>query len=84
MSSLKASGASGAGGGGKATHQVTHALQLDFAQATRIVVYGMAGAMAIAFIVSLVAMPGGKAEEPVGEAEVPAAAGPAAQPGVVA
>ncbi len=78
-----AAGASGAGGSGKATHQVTHALQLDFAQATRIVVYGMAGAMAIAFIVSLVAMPGGKAEEPVGEVESAAPAEAAAQAGSV-
>ena len=79
-----AAGASGAGGSGQATKQVTHALQLDFAQATRIVVYSMAGAMAIAFIVSLVAMPGGKAEEPVGEVESSAAEPAAHAGGVVA
>ena len=73
-----------AGGRGQATHQVTHALQLDFAQATRIVVYGMAGAMAVAFIVSLVAMPAGKAEAPVGEVESPVAETAAQPDGVVA
>ncbi len=62
------SGAGGAGGagGGRATKTVTHALQLDFAHATRIVVFGMAGAMLVAFIVSLVWMPAGKVEENVG------------------
>lgn len=67
------SGAGGAGGAGgsRASYTVTHALRLDFAQATRLVVYGMAGAMAVAFIVSLLAMPAGKAEEPVGEVEQP-------------
>jgi EmrB/QacA subfamily drug resistance transporter len=69
------SGAGGAGsGGGRASKTVTHALQLDFAEATRIVVFGMAGAMLIAFIVSLVWMPPGKVEENVGGEMEPAPA----------
>jgi len=75
------SGAGGAGSGrGRASHAVTHALQLDFAQAIQIVVYGMAGAMAVAFIVALVRMPAGKVEEAVDEVE----ASPAEPSGVVA
>ena len=40
---------------------LTHQIQLDFAHSTQTVVYGMAGAMALAFIVALRAMPGGRA-----------------------
>ncbi|HEV7771025.1 MAG TPA: MFS transporter [Solirubrobacterales bacterium] len=39
----------------------------DFALATQTVFYGMAAAMAVAFVVALVAMPGGKVEEQVEE-----------------
>ena len=39
----------------------------------------MAGAMAVAFVAALVAMPRGKVEEPVGEVE-PSVAETAAQP----
>jgi len=39
----------------------------DFALATQTVFYGMAGVMAVAFVVALVAMPGGKVEEQVTE-----------------
>jgi predicted MFS family arabinose efflux permease len=76
------SGAGGAGSGrGRASHAVTHALQLDFAHAIQIVVYGMAGAMAVAFIVALVRMPAGKVvEESVDEPE----ATPVEPSGVVA
>jgi EmrB/QacA subfamily drug resistance transporter len=66
------SGASGAGGGagtGRPSHAIQHAVQLDFAHATRVVVTGMALAMAVAFVVAVTAMPPGKAEQPVGEAE---------------
>ena len=38
----------------------------DFALASRTVFYGMAGVMAVAFVVALVAMPAGKVEEQVG------------------
>ncbi len=39
----------------------------DFALASQSVFYGMAAAMAVAFVVSLIAMPGGKVEEQVQE-----------------
>jgi hypothetical protein len=39
----------------------------DFALASRTVFYAMAGVMAVAFVVSLVAMPSGKVEEEVTE-----------------
>ncbi len=39
----------------------------DFALASQTVFYGMAAAMAVAFVVALVAMPGGKVEEQVTE-----------------
>jgi fucose permease len=44
----------------------------DFALATQTVFYGMAAAMAVAFVVALVAMPGGKVEEQVEEDPAPA------------
>jgi hypothetical protein len=47
---------------------VTHQIQLDFAHSTQTVVYGMAGAMALAFVVALRAMPSGRAEGLAGEA----------------
>jgi EmrB/QacA subfamily drug resistance transporter len=50
----------------------------DFALASRTVFYGMAAAMAVAFLVALVAMPAGKVEEQV--EEEPGEAGPAAGP----
>jgi EmrB/QacA subfamily drug resistance transporter len=64
------SGASrGAGGGGANEHgasrSISRAIQLDFAHSTRTVVYGMAAAMALAFVVALRAMPGGRVEQPV-------------------
>ncbi|MGN6201057.1 MAG: MFS transporter [Solirubrobacterales bacterium] len=49
----------------------------DFALASRTVFYGMAVAMAIAFVVSLVAMPGGKVETEVEDFGEPTSAGPA-------
>ncbi len=61
------SGAAPSGsGGGSASHQparVVHAVQLDFAGATKVVVIGMAVAMAIAFVVAFTQMPRGRAGE---------------------
>jgi EmrB/QacA subfamily drug resistance transporter len=63
------SGASGAAAGGAsrpgASGHVVHAVQLDFALATRTVVYGMAAAMAVAFVAAVVRMPRGRAEQPL-------------------
>jgi EmrB/QacA subfamily drug resistance transporter len=67
--------ASSFGGSGHITQALTHAVQLGFAEATKTVVIGMAGAMAVAFVVSLVWMPRGRAnEQPVPEAETAGAA----------
>jgi MFS family permease len=54
-----ASSGAGSGSGGAPPHQI----RLDFAHSTQTVIYGMAGAMALAFVVALRAMPGGKAEQ---------------------
>jgi EmrB/QacA subfamily drug resistance transporter len=63
------SGASGAAANGgsrpSASGHVFHAVQLDFALATRTFVYGMAAAMAVAFVAAVVRMPSGRAEQPV-------------------
>jgi EmrB/QacA subfamily drug resistance transporter len=58
-----ASGGSASGAGHCASNGLTHQVQLDFAHSTQTVVYGMAGAMALAFIVALRAMPGGRAQQ---------------------
>jgi EmrB/QacA subfamily drug resistance transporter len=55
--------------------KVVDAIPHDFALASRTVFFGMAAAMAVAFLVSLKAMPGGKVEEQV---EEPAGANSAA------
>jgi EmrB/QacA subfamily drug resistance transporter len=57
--------ASGAAGGG--SHGIAHQIQLDFAHSTQTVVYGMAAAMALAFVVALKAMPSGLAEQAAAE-----------------
>ena len=54
-------------GAGKLFSTVPH----DFALASRTVFYGMAGVMAVAFVVALVAMPAGKVSEQVTEDDVP-------------
>ncbi len=59
------SGASGSattsrGDGGAVNKAITRAVQVDFAHATRTVIWGIAGAMAVAFVAALVAMPRGK------------------------
>lgn len=43
--------------------KVVDAIPHDFAMASRTVFYGMAGVMAVAFLIALVRMPGGKVEE---------------------
>jgi hypothetical protein len=62
-----ASGASGSGGsGGSAPAGSVHAVRVAYAQSIRVVVIGMAAAMAVAFVVAFLRMPGGRAgEEPV-------------------
>ena len=46
--------------------KVVDAIPHDFALASRTVFYGMAGVMAVAFLIALVRMPGGKVEEEPG------------------
>ncbi|HXP29241.1 MAG TPA: MFS transporter, partial [Solirubrobacteraceae bacterium] len=60
-----ASSGSGESSRHAASNMVTHQIQLGFAHATQIVVYGMAGAMALAFIVAVRAMPSGRAGEAI-------------------
>ena len=64
------SGASGSGSGasrGSAPGGSVHAVRVDFAQSVRVVVIGMAAAMAVAFVVAVLRMPRGQAGyEPVG------------------
>jgi EmrB/QacA subfamily drug resistance transporter len=62
-----ASGARGSGGsGGSAPAGAVHAVRVAYAQSIRVVVIGMAAAMAVAFVVAFLRMPGGRAgEEPV-------------------
>jgi EmrB/QacA subfamily drug resistance transporter len=62
---------------GRHAQQLFEAIQHDFALASRTVFYVMAGVMALAFVVALVAMPSGKVEE---EIEEPGDAEPAAGP----
>jgi EmrB/QacA subfamily drug resistance transporter len=74
------SGASGGGGAGSGAPP--HQIRLDFAHSTQTIVYGMAGAMALAFVVAVRFMPGGKAEQALseGEAEAGPDSGPVAPP----
>ncbi len=67
-----AAAVAGAGGGssssltehaGAKAKEVFDAIQIDYAMSTRTVFYVMAGAMAVAFVVALIGMPGGKVEE---------------------
>jgi EmrB/QacA subfamily drug resistance transporter len=48
---------------GAKAQEIFKDVQLDFALSSRTVFYGMAGVMAVAFLVALVRMPGGKAPE---------------------
>jgi hypothetical protein len=71
-----ASSGSSASSGGGGSRALSRQLRLDFAHSTQTVIYGMAAAMAIAFIVALRAMPHGRAGEAVsapGEAAASAA-----------
>ena len=67
----RSSSSSGSGSGSSnpfagATHAAVHAVQADFASATKTVVIGMAGAMALAFVVSFLGLPRGRPDqEPV-------------------
>jgi EmrB/QacA subfamily drug resistance transporter len=51
--------------GGHRAREIFSDIQLDFALASRTVFYAMAGVMAVAFVVSLLTMPGGKVEQEV-------------------
>ena len=67
----------GSGGSlGHASPKLVKIVQLDFASATKTVIIGMAGAMAVAFVLAFARMPSGRAgEQPVdGAATEPAAA----------
>jgi hypothetical protein len=55
-------------GAGRRAQELFDAVQHDFALSTRSVFYVMAGFMALAFVVSLVAMPAGRAETVTPEA----------------
>jgi EmrB/QacA subfamily drug resistance transporter len=75
--SLSQSGGGEAAGGfaehaGRRAAEVFEAVQVDYAMATRSVLYVMAGVMVVAFVVSLVAMPGGKVDAVI-EDEAPGA-----------
>jgi hypothetical protein len=52
---------------GRRAEQLFELVKHDFALSTRTVFYVMAGFMALAFAVALVAMPGGKAEPVAGD-----------------
>ncbi|HEV2858018.1 MAG TPA: MFS transporter [Solirubrobacterales bacterium] len=60
-----------------AVQKVVDNIPHDFALATRTVFYGMAAAMVVAFVVSLVWMPAGKVETEVEDFGEPTSAGPA-------
>jgi EmrB/QacA subfamily drug resistance transporter len=60
-----------------AISKVVDSIPHDFALASRTVFYGMAAVMALAFLVALVGMPGGKVETEVEDFGEPTSAGPA-------
>ncbi len=64
-----ASGSNAGASRGHASHGISHQIQLDFAHSTQTIVYGMAAAMALAFIVALRWMPGGRVEQAVEDGE---------------
>ncbi len=61
---------------------IPHQIRLDFAHSTQTVVYGMAAAMALAFLVALRAMPSGRAQqaEEAADAGASDAPSPVSQP----
>lgn len=75
-----ASNASFAEQAGAQAKHLFAAIQHDFALASQAVFYGMAAAMALAFVVALLWMPGGKAPDPDAEAEAEATAEPSPVP----
>jgi EmrB/QacA subfamily drug resistance transporter len=64
---------------GPRARELFEAVQQDFALSSRAVFYVMAGVMALAFLVALVGMPGGRSTAPEARAD-PAAAGRSASP----
>lgn len=87
MTSTSGGGASDAldqtgGAASQAARQIYSAIQVDVAESTQLIVYLMAGLMALAFVVALARMPAGRMEElPVTEAgETADAAGAAPEP----
>jgi MFS family permease len=65
--SQQASGGSGSGG----TGSIPHFVRLDFAEATRVVFYVMAGIMAVACVIALIGLERGAQTEPATEEQVP-------------
>ncbi|MDX6635052.1 MAG: hypothetical protein QOF06_1255 [Solirubrobacterales bacterium] len=61
----------------KAVQKIVDSIPHDFALASRTIFYGMAAVMAVAFVISLVAMPSGKVETEVEDFGEPTSAGPA-------
>ncbi|HEU5063557.1 MAG TPA: MFS transporter [Solirubrobacterales bacterium] len=57
--------------------KVVDSIPHDFAMASRTVFYAMAGVMAVAFVIALARMPGGKVEAEVEDFGEPTSAGPA-------
>jgi hypothetical protein len=51
--------------GGERAKEIFEAVQLDFALASRTVFHVMAGVMAVAFVIALVGLPGGKVERAI-------------------
>jgi len=68
------------GSGGALVAKVTHAARLDFAYATRTVLFIMAGIMLVAAVVALVGLERGRQEEPADHPTEPADAGPGPGP----
>ncbi|MFZ0043845.1 MAG: MFS transporter [Solirubrobacteraceae bacterium] len=67
-----ASGGTSSGGGGSTSHATSasiHAVRVDFASATKVVIIGMAVAMAVAFVVSFVGLPRGRATTALADVE---------------
>jgi EmrB/QacA subfamily drug resistance transporter len=77
----------GTGGGGSfgsnTSHALVHAVQLGYAAGTKTVVIGMAGAMAVAFVVALLWMPRGRPDQQLVD-DVAEAGGGEAVPGPAA
>lgn len=72
---------SGAGAAGEAAKSVYAAIQVDVAESTQLIVYLMAGLMAVAFLVAVTRLPAGRLEElPVTEAGEAEEAAPAPAP----